>query len=147
MTWTNTIGFIDLQGSLMIATDSPPPTRRHAERSEASALALVTTQAQSKSATDSPRQRTVTLSAAKHLRLLLSQLRHNPNSPQILPATYCHAERSEASAVALVCPTHLTTWCDFPRHTTAQVVSFPIGQTRPQSRFRDETTQRERAEL
>jgi len=28
-------------GSPMIATDSPPPTRRHAERSEASAVALV----------------------------------------------------------------------------------------------------------
>ena len=63
-----------------------PPTRRHAERSEASALALVTTQAQSKSATDSPRQRAVMLSAAKHLQLLLSQLRRNPNPSQILLA-------------------------------------------------------------
>jgi len=114
MTWTNTIGFIGLQGSPMIATDSP-------------------------------RQCAVMLSAAKHLRLLFSRLRHNPNPPQILPSnapscraqrsisacschhsgaiqirhsisplTHCHAERSEASAVALVSPTHLTTWCDFP---------------------------------
>jgi len=123
MTWTNTIGFIGLQGSPMIATDSPrqcavmlSATKHHAKGSEASAVALATTQVQSKPATDSPRQRTVMLSAeknlrlllspeaqskpatdsprqravmlsaAKHLRLLLSRLRRSPNPPQILPA-------------------------------------------------------------
>jgi len=79
-----------------------PPTRCHAEHSEASAIALVTTQTQSKSATNPPRQSAVMLSAAKHLRLLLSRLRRNPNPSQILLAKRCHAERREASAVALV---------------------------------------------